>query len=57
MQMELEERALVEGPVSKPSAGYLFFPQTDRKPASYQLEYDTPGGTPVRLNLAAPKTK
>jgi hypothetical protein len=57
MEMELGERALQEGAITKPVAGYLYFPLSKRKVSSYEMEYRAPDGTDLKLTMAAPKTK
>lgn len=57
MEMELGERALQDGVITKPAAGYLFFPLGKRRVGTYEMEYHAPDGTQVRLTMAAPKTK
>jgi len=39
METELEEKGLAEGEASHPVAGYLYFPVTRTKKATYELEY------------------
>ena len=51
MELELTEKALPEGTVLAPVAGYLYFSiSQDNKKASYELEY-TLGGQKVLLKL------
>ncbi len=47
MVAELTEKSLPESTVSKPVAGYLFFPVTPGKTIHFQLEYQSPGGAVV----------
>jgi hypothetical protein len=57
MEQELDDKGLQEALVSKPVAGYLYFPVgSKRKPASYRLEYQL-DGVDIKLELPAPKTK
>lgn len=39
MQRELQDRQLPEGATSKPVAGYLYFPASSKKKATYDLQY------------------
>jgi hypothetical protein len=41
MELELEEQGLQDGAISKPVAGYLYFPaaESKRKAGVYTLEY------------------
>jgi hypothetical protein len=57
MEMELSERALRDASITRPAAGYLYFPIGKRKVGSYEIEYQAPDGTQLKLTLAAPKTK
>jgi hypothetical protein len=57
MEMELGERALQDAVITRPVAGYLFFPLAKRKVNTYQMEYSTPSGSPIKLSMAAPRTK
>jgi len=41
---ELIDKALPEGAMSKPVAGYLYFPVSGKKKATYDLEYYAPDG-------------
>lgn len=50
-QMELEDRALPEGAASQPVAGFLYFPASAKKNATYELEYYVPQGARVHLTL------
>lgn len=43
METELTDKSLAEGKTSKPIAGYLYFPVSEKKKASYQLEHDLNG--------------
>lgn len=56
MQLELEERGLPDVVITKPVAGYLFFPAgaKGKKQQSYELQYGTDAAT-VRMTLPAPK--
>jgi hypothetical protein len=47
---ELIDKALPEGAMSKPVAGYLYFPVSGKKKATYDLEYLAPDGK-IRLML------
>ena len=47
MIAELTEKGLPDVIVSKPTAGYLYFPVSGDKRIHYQLEYQTPNGTVV----------
>jgi hypothetical protein len=52
MELELTEKGLAQGKVSKPVAGYLYFPMPEKKKkANYQLEYAL-NGKKVVLKLA-----
>jgi hypothetical protein len=57
MEMELSERALQDAVITKPAAGYLYFPLGKRKVDSYEVEYQAPDGTRLKLTVASPKTK
>jgi hypothetical protein len=48
MESELSDKQLQDGDVSKPVAGYLYFPITTKQKVDYQLEYR---GTDVATNL------
>jgi len=51
MEQELNEKSLPNDQVSKPAAGYLYFPlPKDNRKAVYQLEY-TLNGQPITLKL------
>lgn len=52
MEMELEDKGLPEALVSKPVAGYLYFPigSSKKKDSTYQLEYQL-DGVDVKLTL------
>lgn len=50
VQLELTEKGLPEGSVSKPVAGYLYFQLSSKKKAAHQLEY-TLDDTKVTLRL------
>lgn len=50
METELSEKGLPEGETATPVAGYLYFPISRMKKASYQLEYML-NGKKVKLNL------
>lgn len=54
MQSELEDKGLQDGAVSKPVAGYLYFPVGSgrRKTTGYQLEYQPPGAD-LKLKLTS----
>ena len=39
MQQELADKGLTEGATSKPVAGYLYFPVSGKKKATYDLQY------------------
>jgi hypothetical protein len=58
MEQELEDRALPDAVITKPVAGYLFFPVASgkRRSGSWVLEYQGADGD-VKLTLPAPKTK
>jgi hypothetical protein len=56
MEQELEDKGLADAIVSKPVAGYLYFPVGKRRPGSYVLEYQGADGD-LKLTLTAPKTK
>lgn len=56
MQSELEDRALSETTVSKPVAGYLYFPVGGTKSLSAELVYQYEGGE-AKLQLQLPKQK
>jgi hypothetical protein len=58
MQLELEEKGLPESNITKPTAGYLFFPvgEQKKKTGSYHLEYHANGSVLV-LELPVPKTR
>jgi hypothetical protein len=57
MTAELNDKALPEGAVSAPVAGYLYFPMPSKKKASgvYELRYDN-GAANVRLYVPRPKS-
>jgi hypothetical protein len=51
MEAELSEKGLPEGAVSKPIAGYIYFPiSSKKKPAARQLEYKL-GESKIALSL------
>jgi hypothetical protein len=50
METELSEKGLPEGTTATPVAGYLYFPISRTKKATYQLEYNL-NGSNVKLNL------
>jgi hypothetical protein len=53
MELELTEKGLPEGTVSRPVAGYLYFPSPGKKKSNvYQLEC-TLGGVKTVLALRA----
>jgi len=54
MEQELDDKALQEAVLSKPVAGYLYFPATPRRkgPVTYELEYQLGG---VSIKLPVPK--
>jgi hypothetical protein len=57
METELEDRGLPEATITKPAAGYLYFPISSaakKRGGTYQLEYEL-GEVHVRLDLPAPK--
>jgi hypothetical protein len=56
MQQELEERSLPEGKITKPVAGYLYFPKLSKKSksAGYDLTYYG-ANNKVRLSIPAAK--
>ena len=56
VRQELEDRALPEGKVSKPVAGYLYFPKPSRKSknAGYELTYY---GATRQVRLVIPSAK
>jgi hypothetical protein len=56
MQSELEDRALQDTAVSKPTAGYLYFPVGETKARSVELVYQHDAGE-AKLPLELPKTK
>jgi hypothetical protein len=58
MEEELEDKALPDAVITKPVAGYLYFPMASgkRRTGSYVLEYQGADGD-VKLTLPAPKTK
>jgi hypothetical protein len=55
MEMELEEKELKDAVVSKPVAGYLYFPvgKTKSKTPAYELHYEAEG-VAVRVPLKTP---
>jgi hypothetical protein len=58
MELELGEQSLPEGIASKPVAGYLYFPVTekDRKKARLTLEA-VAGGQTANFDLGTPKRR
>ena len=54
MRTELQEKGLPEGALTKPTAGYLYFPLASKDKQTYQLEYVADG---TRLVLALPQPK
>jgi hypothetical protein len=50
METELSEKGLPEGAASAPVAGYVYFPVTRKKNATFTLEY-TLRGDKVELKL------
>jgi hypothetical protein len=50
MRQELADNELPEGATSKPVAGYLYFPVSSKKKATYDLEFYGPDGK-IRLML------
>jgi hypothetical protein len=56
MEQELEDKGLPDAVISKPMAGYLYFPVGKKRPGTYVLEYQG-SDADVKLTLTAPKTK
>jgi hypothetical protein len=58
MEQELEDKSLPDAVITKPVAGYLYFPVAagKRRADTYVLEYQS-GDAEVKLTLTAPKTK
>ena len=57
MEQELEDKGLPDAVITKPVAGYLYFPVgPKRRPGTCVLEYQA-GDTDVKLTLNLPKTK
>jgi hypothetical protein len=58
MEQELEDKALPDAVITKPVAGYLYFPvaQGKRRSGTYVLDYQCRDGD-IKLTLPAPKTK
>jgi hypothetical protein len=56
MQTELDDRALQDGAVTKPVAGYLYFPVGEAKSDSVELIYEQ-DGSELRIPLTLPKKK
>jgi hypothetical protein len=54
MEAELADKSLPEGPVTKPVAGYLYFP-AGKKKGNYELKYLGPNGG-VKLVVPPPTT-
>lgn len=60
MELELTEKGLPEGEVSRPTAGYLYFPLADAKASSkvaYELQYQPVAGDRARVELKSPTRK
>lgn len=58
MENELDDRLLQDALITRPVAGYLYFPVPagKRRGGTWVLEYDS-GATQVKLSLPAPRTK
>lgn len=56
MEQELEDKGLPDTVISKPVAGYLYFPVGKRRPGTYVLEYQG-ADADIKLTLTAPRTK
>lgn len=58
MERELEEKVLQDAVITKPVAGYLYFPvgSGKRRSTTYLLEYQG-GDADIKLTLTAPRTK
>lgn len=58
MEQELDDRILTDAVITRPVAGYLYFPVAagKRKGGSWVLAYDS-GPTQVQVTVPAPKTK